>query len=391
MVAQAQEIFVIKAIRDNMKDIIVAKLSCQCEELYAEALRGLQKDALRGVWDKEWVSIIAGKQAGFHAMTQLYQSLACRTSGKYGEEISRLQNAVELFKAAQSRSGKPHLFEEYSNRAQRNLVETKKDNDLIYNEMIPDIKNLEGPGKAQLAKIIPLGEKLNPNSKDLFSELVPVALHQAITASEARKNEIVNSEVLKLREATQTLNSVLASLNLPAAIETTDSGSGLPPSLIEKAREVRENGGVESIRSLIRELPESLSRNREILDEAERLLNEERDSDSQLRNQFKERWTRTPSDKLTEMFRSNSAKYREILNNAIEADKIIRNKFDSNLQGMEILSKSPAEINESIPSGAGNTNSNCPAVQNLKGLMDTVCCFYNITIFYYYNIFIFLG
>lgn len=372
MVAQAQELFVVKAIKDGMKDLIIAKLACQCEELYADVLRGLQKESLRGTWEKEWISIIAGKQAGFDAITQLYHSLDCRTRKVYGEEISRLQRAVELFKIAQSRSGRPHLYDEYASRAQRNLIESKKDNDFIYNEIIPDVKTLEPPGKFQPAKAINLAPKLGSKFKDLFGELVPVALHQAMSACDARKNEIVNAEVMKLREATQGLNGLLASLNLPAAIEKTDSGSGLPPSLLEKANEVREKGGVESIRSLIKELPESLNRNREILDESERMLNEERDSDNQLRGQFREKWTRTPSDKLTEMFRSNCGKYREIINNAVQADKVVREKFDTNSNGMEILSKNPNEIHQSIPSGGGDAIANSSAVQKLRQLMDAV-------------------
>lgn len=206
MVAQAQEIFIIKAIRDDMKDMIIAKLSSQAEELYSDVLRSLQKDSLRATWEKDWIPTIAGKQAGFHAMTQFYHSLVCRKNSTFGEEISRLQNAMELFKAAQSRSGKPHLFEDYANRAQRNLTETKKDNDFIYNEIIPDVKSLAPPGKAQLSKVIPLPSRLSQNFTDLFAELVPVALHQALTACDSRKNEIVNAEVMKLREATQTLN-----------------------------------------------------------------------------------------------------------------------------------------------------------------------------------------
>ena len=41
---------------------------------------------------------------------------------------------------------------------------------------------------------------------DLFEELVPVTVHQALAAYDVRKNEIVNTEIMKLRESTQFLN-----------------------------------------------------------------------------------------------------------------------------------------------------------------------------------------
>ncbi|KAG4068119.1 hypothetical protein HA402_001544 [Bradysia odoriphaga] len=370
MIAQAQEIFVIKAIRDNMKDAIVAKLACQCEELYAETLRGLQKDSVKSIWDKEWIPTIAGKQAGFHALTQLYQSLVNRSNKAVGEEIARLTHAVELFKSAQSRSGKPNLFEDYAGRAQRNLVESKKDNDFIYNEAIPDIKNLAAPGKALLAKPTALQGTFNPNPKDLFENLVPVALHQALSACETRKNECVNTEIMKLRESTQLLNSILASLNLPAAIETNE-GCSVPPSLLEKSEEVRSKGGIDHIRNLIAELPDLLNRNREILDVTDRMLDEEAESDKELREKFKQ-LTRTPSDKLTINFRSNAAKYREIINNAVQADKIVRDKFDKCANGMELLSKSAADLENAVPSSNAADVPNCSSRDILKQLMESV-------------------
>lgn len=41
---------------------------------------------------------------------------------------------------------------------------------------------------------------------DWFSSLVPVAVHQALAAYDLRKTEIVNTEITKLREATQEMN-----------------------------------------------------------------------------------------------------------------------------------------------------------------------------------------
>ena len=62
------------------------------------------------------------------------------------------------------------------------------------------------------------------------------------------------------------LASVLASLNLPAAIEDL-SGQTIPKSLLDKSAAVNEKGGLNAIDVLMQELPELLQRNREILDE----------------------------------------------------------------------------------------------------------------------------
>lgn len=61
--------------------------------------------------------------------------------------------------------------------------------------------------------------------------------------------------------------SILASLNLPAAIEVTDGGSALPPSILEKANAVSQLGGISELERMITELPDSLKRNQDILNE----------------------------------------------------------------------------------------------------------------------------
>lgn len=95
---------------DQLKDAIVAKLSAQCEDLYAECLKTFQRENLKPLWDKDWISIVnillfylkryfniifnlqvAGKQAGFHGIAELYQSLVCKANKSVGEEITRLE------------------------------------------------------------------------------------------------------------------------------------------------------------------------------------------------------------------------------------------------------------------------------------------------------------
>ncbi|XP_066603729.1 programmed cell death 6-interacting protein isoform X2 [Prorops nasuta] len=369
MLAQAQEIFVHKAIHDSMKDGIIAKLAAQAEELYADALKLFQKEIFRAFWDKEWVPLIAGKQAGYRAMAEFYQSLVCKNNKMIGEEIARLEHAVELFKSAQQRSNKPTLFQDYANRAQRNLTEVKKDNDFIYHERIPDVKSLEPIGKANVAKLLSMPEVFSTNFKDLFAELVPVSVHQALSSYEVRRNELVNAEISKLREMTQVLNSVLASLNLPAAIEDTN-GTELPQSLLDKALYVRQAGGIAALNAAMNELPELLLRNKELLDESERMLKEERESDDQLREQFKERWTRIASSRLTEQFTINARKYREIINNAVSADKVVREKYENNREGMEILSLEEKDLVRAVPTGSAVQESG--VVSQLRKLMEDV-------------------
>lgn len=106
------------------------------------------------------------------------------------------------------------------------------------------LKSLAGIGKAPVAKPTPLPERFSTSFTDLFESLVPVAVQQALVSYDTRKQEIVTSEIGKLRESTQLLNSILASLNLPAAIEDV-GGEKVPQSVHDKSASVVEAGGLE--------------------------------------------------------------------------------------------------------------------------------------------------
>ncbi|XP_046967489.1 programmed cell death 6-interacting protein [Vanessa cardui] len=370
MLAQAQEVIVYKCIKDEMKDSMVAKVCAQCEELYTDTLRSLQKDSLRTLWDRDWIPNIQAKQANFRGLTQYFQAQVCRASKAVGEEIARLTLAAELLRGA--RDGSPAA--EAGVRAARQLAAAVRDNDFIYHERVPDARALEPVPRAPVAAALAPQPRWAAAPRDLFERLVPMAVHQALQASSARRSDLVGAEINKLREATQLLNSILASLNLPACIEVA-AGAGLPESIREKAAAVRAAGGPSALRRLMADLPDLLQRNREILTEAERMLREEAEADAALRAQFGARWTRTESEKLTEAFRANASKYAQIIDNAVRADSIVQQKFRQHEENIELLSRSDGEIDAGVPdapAAPGGAAPDADALRTLRSLMLTV-------------------
>ncbi|KAK0059367.1 programmed cell death 6-interacting protein [Biomphalaria pfeifferi] len=372
MLAQAQEAIYRKATQDKMKEAMIAKLAYQTSELYSDAMKLMQLGSIRDLWPKDWLPTVVMKQAGFHAMAEFYQSIVAQQSKSYGEEIARLQHAQELLAASQNRGGATFNFKAEQAKIQRALETATKDNNFIYHDKIPDLKTLQPIGKAVVAKAAPVAQPMSTKFTDLFEKIVPLPVHEALTAFENRKSQIVSMEVGRLRNATEMMNSVLASLNLPAALEDL-SGERVPQSVLEKAQQIQELGGLTKLDKLMSDLPELLTRNREILDESIKALDDEERSDVQLREQFKERWTRTPSASLTKPMRDEAMKYKNILDTAIQADHIVKNKYDTHKNAIALLSKPKAELETALPAAsAAGSLQNSAVVKKLRDLIEQV-------------------
>lgn len=74
-----------------MKESMVSKVCSACEEMYTDALRSLQRESVRTLWDREWIPAAQAKQAAFRGLAQYYQAAVCRANKAVGEEIARLQ------------------------------------------------------------------------------------------------------------------------------------------------------------------------------------------------------------------------------------------------------------------------------------------------------------
>jgi len=75
-----------------------------------------------------------------------------------------------------------------------------------------------------------------------------------------------------------------------------------------------------------------------------KVLDEEENADKQLRSSHGARWTRTPSERLTESIRTEAARYRQIIDNAVTADGVVRQRYAQHHEGFELLSKSDVSV-----------------------------------------------
>jgi programmed cell death 6-interacting protein len=117
-----------------------------------------------------------------------------------------------------------------------------------------------------------------------------------------------------------------------------------------------------------------VQRNREILTETVRMMDEEEREDSELRSRFREKWSRQPSASLAENLRKEVTKYKTILDTASGADQTVRQKFESHREAVVLLGKQVAEIQAAVPKAGALSprvqGSQC--VQDLRGLMEEV-------------------
>jgi len=373
MLAQAAELIYLKST--SFKDEVVAKVAAHAADCYKEAYTSGKTESAKKILPENFINTAFVKYLFFQSKTEYHAGRQAQTDRKYGLKVVRLDRAKEFADQAMNKSSGGALTpilranqEEISQAA----AAAHRDNDFVYHERLPDPRSLETILAQPIAKPIPVGFPLTSDFKDLFASLVPIALNNALNAFSSKRAEIMNLEVNRLREATNVLNSVLVSFNLPAAIED-NGGRQIPPSVAEKGNEIKRQGGIQALEKMINDLPVSLTRNKEILDETIRMLDDEERGDVELRSQFKERWTRTPSATLIAPLRADVKKYLELISNAVNADKVVQEKYRANRDCIVLLSKQTHEIADELPSAsAAGALRDSYSVRELRRLMEEV-------------------
>ncbi|CAH8628319.1 unnamed protein product [Dicrocoelium dendriticum] len=383
MQAQAQECVFLRAEQANMPSTLVAKLASKTREYYDDGLKRCTVSSIKSHIPRDWLNNLSGKLQLFSALAQYHQSKVCDESRAIGERVARLMVAYDLMKTAARAGHRQHMVEQIK----RERDSASKDNDLVYHEHVPNAKDLAPvPTEGALGKIelqLPL---LKGEVPDLFTALLPLGVLEARKHATTIYRSLLAAETHRLREATNALNAVMCSLNLPAAIQLSSSEQNYD-SILQGAARIRQQGGADRLREQVFSLPDSAERNRQILRQQANTLDDEEKTDENLRKQFGERWTRKPSKELNEQWRKDIQKMLNFLVETEKTDAMLANRFEEQAYFYELLSKTDLEIVGAIKdaqdgsgsSPTGNESSRqalaqvCSQIETLKGDRHSLC------------------
>ncbi|TPX75573.1 hypothetical protein CcCBS67573_g03147 [Chytriomyces confervae] len=384
LIADAQELFLKKAVFDNMSPSTIAKLASGTAETFRRAYTLLAASSINGVFPAYWIQLARGKLGLYEGISFYNQSkvvAATSDAGFYGIQIAWLraaQNAlksvhVEVFDGganlamrilkgvtgADTSAG--FYFQESLNRVKAEvmatmefvngvLVPAEKDNDIIYVESVPALSALTMPTAAIMVKpdIAPLFDIYITNKifPPLFETLTPLYIRQSQERYLKVRTEHLQP-IEDLQTATTNCRTGLASINLPNAIESVFK----PDSqiLLEMQQTVmrdcvgdaERNGQVPPLAHMMQSAASLLLSQRDktvqLLRAARAALDTEEAEDAEMRHGFGARWARVESTELTRGLREAIGGYADKLDDAQASDAIVLGKVDGNFQNLALL------------------------------------------------------
>ncbi|KAL1691231.1 BRO1-like domain-containing protein [Schizophyllum commune] len=329
ILAQATEVFFEKSADEKKAPALVAKIAAQTASMYTALAEEVKEFMGKGIFDRNWVTLIQIKAKYFSSLAQLYRAQVDAAADKHGEALVRLNVAENLAKEA-SRSAasfasvfapnlsptlpadagpaiqertKAHLALATDKRA-----EAQRENDLIYNAILPAPEALPALDKLSIATPIPIQEVYGTPDvqktigQDFFIRLIPLSVHESASVYSEEKAKLVRGEVEKAEQAEGEARSALDGMGVKdgltrfRAMAEGEVGAEEIPLDVRRWREditvIEEREGVEAVLANLARLKENVQRE---LDTASRDLEIESKDCEMLRVKYDHKWTQEPS------------------------------------------------------------------------------------------------
>ncbi|KAM5507351.1 pH-response regulator protein palA/rim20 [Microsporum canis] len=362
LLAQAQECFWQKAVKDGLKDASIARLSAKASDYYANAGGyAVKSNAI----STDWIHHMTAKHHHFAAAAQYRQSLDCLEKRKYGEEVARLRDSlICVNEALKERKWINKVVLNDLNglkaRVSEDLKRAEKDNDMIYLDHVPPKSELKLLDRANMVAakapievtngLSMIGDKA-PLGRALFAKLVPYAVHVAASIYADRRDRRVNETIGELESMTTKLRDLLQSLNLPGSLQALEKPLGLPPALVSHAEEIRQQDGLNRILTSLDDTSKLKATDKSTFTEAVELLNAEKEEDQRARLKYgTDRWTRETSEKAAPNLYAQTAEIEGYLSSANTSDNFIQRKLNEHGRVLQVLAGTNRDLEAFVPS-----------------------------------------
>ena len=364
MLAQGQECFWQKAVKDGLKDATISKLAARVSDLYNEATEaGIQSDAV----SSEWIHHMTAKHHHFAAAAQYRAACDALEKRKYGEEVARLRDSLTCVNEAlkeQRYINKMVLADlnGLKNRVTEDLKRAEKDNDMIYLLPVPPKAELKILDRANMVvSRVPkeiaesnalLGEK-GELGHALFSKLVPYSVHLAASIYVDRRDRLVNNTIVEeLENLTAQIHEVLRSLNLPGSLQALEKPLGLPPGLMAHAEEIRQQDGIHRLERSMEDTQKLMYSDQAVYNEGVDILRAEAVEDENARRRYGTAlWTRAPAEQAAPKLYAQIKEIDGYFKAAANSDNIVKTKLRENERFIRLLSGSDHDLENYVPSG----------------------------------------
>lgn len=329
------------------------------------------------------------KSKYFTSFAQYYRALADGAAGKHGDALVRFRvaeaAAKEANRSALSFSGvfvtqmsptlpadagsaildltKAHLAlcTDKKNEAQR-------ENDLIYNAVLPAAEALPQIDKAAVATPITIQEVYaTPEvqkviGSDMFVGLIPLSVHESASVYSEEKAKLVRAEVEKADNAEAEVKSALESLGVKQGVvrfkAIAEGGVGGEEEVPVEVRGWRDDIAVmeerEGIERLMVQLTKRKSNVKSELDGINRELETESRECETMRVKYEHLWAQEPSGSLTKSFRQELKSHFGSLDAAAQSDQQVVALWDSVKSEIRLLlSPQVEEVFRASTNGSG--------------------------------------
>lgn len=276
MLAQSQEIFVLKAIIGDLnqsKNSLISKLCSSTSKYYLECNNMIDHNVKEGVSTTDfevvdtyeeaedledivddeplapkdykitvqleslWTSLLTFKQTYYKSLAYYFQGLQLEAGKKFGDAIGYFTKSQEILNEISpvtlkhiSKSATNEAFEVLDNYKYHKdalgikLADINKDNDLIYHDPIPSLVTLPEIKPLDSAKMIPMNQielfkEINDhNYENFLKNVVPIDIHELLSYYSEEKSQFLRNELDMVDVSNEELASVLEYLKMPKAV-----------------------------------------------------------------------------------------------------------------------------------------------------------------------------